>query len=245
MSLFQHITRYIAIPQNVSTVGHIFKTSMNLTHGFKEEICSVDIYIWCLVGRTSMEIAEKHFTNCTAAGVSGSSDVAGYLIPPFLLLIAFVFCDCPVLSSLYRNRAKIWNHLNSDDLLSRNCWEWRRTVLAAVITAIVCIMGVCTMVYSMKYLVNEVNGDGSDDIATPVGFCVSSLLLTPLSLCLISTPDTVSIRKGFRVAGSRFDIKKTIHIPCNEYGELPLVEYNVNRSSGLQPEPEDQRIPRT
>ena len=66
MSLFQNITQYIAIPQNVSTVGHIFKTSMNLTHVFKEEICPVDIYIWCLVGRTSMEIAEKHFTNCTA-----------------------------------------------------------------------------------------------------------------------------------------------------------------------------------
>jgi hypothetical protein len=65
--LFQNNTHYIAIPQNVSTAGPFFKTCMNLTHVVKEEICPVDIYIWCLVGRTSMQILEKHFTNCTTS----------------------------------------------------------------------------------------------------------------------------------------------------------------------------------
>ena len=41
-----------------------------------------------------------------------SSDVSGYLGLLFPVIFVFIFCDCPVLSSLYRNRANIRNHLH-------------------------------------------------------------------------------------------------------------------------------------
>lgn len=43
--------------------------------------------------------------------------------------------------------------------------------------------------------------DVDDGVHKPIGLCLSSIFLTQVSLCLISNPETISIRDGFKNSG--------------------------------------------
>ena len=52
----------------------------------------------------------------------------------------------------------VFIQFEAGDLKNRNCWGWRRPVIAIALTVIVFIIDACAKVYSTTYLVNEVIG---------------------------------------------------------------------------------------
>lgn len=113
-------------------------------------------------------------------------------------IMVMIYCILIVLWSLRRN----WGGIQETckELLTRELKDMRRPILAVLSIIASVTLSIQAKVISMKK-VPQFDIDKQEDIITHVSLCLSSALLTPVSLGFISNPKTVSIRKGFKKAG--------------------------------------------
>ncbi|XP_052075142.1 uncharacterized protein LOC127712623 [Mytilus californianus] len=191
------------INQSASRVGNFFSTYFDFEFKLAEEQCPVKINITCLVGSTLIPILTSEMTNC-----SENRDLIAFIRHSLTVPIFCSFLTCMYFVlltwSLCRNRKKIYTTCYA--LSERSLLQWRRPILAVILTLGSIYLAGHTEYISFKQFLQD-SEDVENDTAKPIGFCVSSMLLTQVSLCFISNPDTISIREGFRNSTKRF-VKK-------------------------------------
>lgn len=182
------------INQSANRVGNFYSSYFDFKYKFDEVRCPVKLNVSCLVGSTLIPILTSEINNC-----SDNADwitlIKHAVTVPIVCLFLTCLCVVFLIWSLCRNWEKICR--TCYNLSERNLLQWRRPILALIFTlGSIYVVG-HTEYISVKQLLRD-GEDVDDGVHKPIGLCLSSIFLTQVSLCLISNPETISIRDGFK-----------------------------------------------
>ncbi|XP_052075149.1 uncharacterized protein LOC127712628 [Mytilus californianus] len=190
----KHLEHLATVRINQS--GMFYSAAINLEYKSVKKKCPITANVICQFGGTRITIISSDFNNCTSNYILDvlQSDM---FIVQLCCIMVMLYCISIVLWSLRRN----WKGIKETckDLLTRELKDMRRPKLAVVSVIASVTLSIQAKVISMKK-VPQFDIDEEDTI-TPVSLCLSSAVLTPVSLGFISNPKTVSIRQGFKKAG--------------------------------------------
>ncbi|CAC5391191.1 unnamed protein product [Mytilus coruscus] len=182
------------INQSANRVGNFYSAYFDFKFKLDEVQCPVKLNISCLVGSTLIPILTSEIANC-----SDNTDLMILIKHALTVPIVCLFLTCLCIVFLTWSLCRNWEKICSTcyKLSERNLLQWRRPILAVIFT-----LGSIYLVGHTEYIsVKQLLHDGEDvgnGIHKPIGLCLSSIVLTQVSLCLISNPETISIRDGFK-----------------------------------------------
>lgn len=161
-----------------------------------------NVFVRCQIGDKTVVIVNETVGNATGDDsnfTDRDAENTFFSVYSNYILGLLLLCACALVIfwSLRRNMNE-WLELPKE-LRKRSILDWRRTFFAFILILVSLVCGWMTAIEIIKSFISKRIISYTRNVF--VGALVTLLVSTPLDLCFISNPKTISIREGFKKAG--------------------------------------------